>query len=417
MSSARNSLKPLFGDGVHPQDSIFNKLDLVGQFDSEVGMKPIQNLEYPLNVGTDEINHFVVFNVFSDAAARMESDSESSLDNAQSTINNYKASGGAAATGTVMATRVVPKTYGHFGTRIPGGGKTKVVATTLAYFGVFTLGAWISGLIGEASVKSPVGNQDESEALTAADKMQEDMIKFDDDAQYGGKQDMEQGRFTRFGKAFIRNQDTIAMYMPQKIQSLGVLEYEQQDLSVARNVVSNTTGFIKKLGITKVFQAVDTLAGVVGANPNIASAVTASMRMAENPRKQLNFREPVSRKFELNFNLSPRNEMESVRAYQIIQTFKKHAYPTLNRTWGHGTFYNFPAEFQLEYYTMQNGEPVENDWLNKIGRCALREVNVDYAAGGAFSTFDNGAPTHMNLSLTFEEMRLIDSELVEQQGY
>ena len=47
----------------------------------------------------------------------------------------------------------------------------------------------------------------------------------------------------------------------------------------------------------------------------------------------------------------------------------------------------------------------------------MREVNIDYAAGGAYSTFENGAPTHMNLSLTFEEMRLIDSELVEEQGY
>jgi len=261
------------------------------------------------------------------------------------------------------------------------------------------------------------GVNSSDEALQAAHKMQEDMVKFDEDAQFGGELDMEQGRFTRFGKAMIRNQDTIALYMPQKIQSLGVLEYEQQDLSVARNVVSDKAGFVKKLGITKVFQAVDTLAGIIGANTNIASAITASMRIAENPRKQLNFREPVSRKFELNFNLSPRNEMESVRAYQIIQTFKKHAYPKLNKTWGKGTFYNFPAEFQIEYYTMQNGEPVQNDWLNKIGRCALREVNVDYAAGGAFSTFENGAPTHMNLSLTFEEMRLIDSELVEEQGY
>jgi len=109
MASARDSLKPLFGDGVYPEDTIFTKLDLVSQFDSEAGMKPIKNLEYPLNVGTDEINHFVVFNVFSDAEARMMSEEEQQLQNAQSSVNNYTTAGGVVTTGTVMATRVVPK--------------------------------------------------------------------------------------------------------------------------------------------------------------------------------------------------------------------------------------------------------------------------------------------------------------------
>ena len=59
---------------------------------------------------------------------------------------------------------------------------------------------------------------------------------------------------------------------------------------------------------------------------------------------------------------------------------------------------------------------MQNDWINKIGRCALREINVDYASAGSFSTFENGAPTNMVLSLTFEEMSLLDSDLVEQ-GY
>jgi hypothetical protein len=59
---------------------------------------------------------------------------------------------------------------------------------------------------------------------------------------------------------------------------------------------------------------------------------------------------------------------------------------------------------------------MENDFLNKIGRCALREINVDYASSGSFSTFKNGAPTNMILSLTFEEMELLDSSMIEA-GY
>jgi len=152
-------------------------------------------------------------------------------------------------------------------------------------------------------------------------------------------------------------------------------------------------------------------------NTNIDTYLLAGARIAPNPRKQLLFREPISRKFEFNFNFSPRNIEESVRAYEIIKRFKKYAYPTLNKTHGQGAFYTFPAEFEIEYQTINEyGDTVQNDWINKIGRCALREINVDYASSGSFSTFENGAPTNMVLSLTFEEMSLLDSNLVEQ-GY
>ncbi|MBC8442900.1 MAG: hypothetical protein H8D80_01785 [Proteobacteria bacterium] len=407
MSSARDSLKPLFGDGVHPQDSIYGKLEMVDQMASEEGMYPIQNLEFPLNVGSDEVNHFVLFNIYSDIAARMETEEEAKLTSALSEINNYRTVSGVAVASTAALTKTGP----WISKKIPKvGGRTTAIITGTTIIGSYLLGDWIGAMIGNAAVGDSKGIQTRDEWLDEMNTVNENM-------EFGEAVDIAQGRFTRFGKAKIRNQDTIALYMPQKIQSLGVLEYEQQDLSIARNVVSDKGGLLKSLGITKITGGLDMIAGIVGTDTNIRPAVMGHMRIAKNPRKQLNFREPVSRKFELNFNLSPKNEMESVRAYQIIQTFKKHAYPRLERTWGNGTFYKFPAEFEVEYYTMQNGEPVENDWLNKIGRCALREVNVDYAAGGAFSTFENGAPTHMNLSLTFEEMRLIDGELVEQQGY
>jgi len=61
-------------------------------------------------------------------------------------------------------------------------------------------------------------------------------------------------------------------------------------------------------------------------------------------------------------------------------------------------------------------EIVENNWINRIGRCGLREINVDYASSGSFSTFPNGAPTNMTMSLTFEELSLLDQNHIEQ-GY
>ena len=58
----------------------------------------------------------------------------------------------------------------------------------------------------------------------------------------------------------------------------------------------------------------------------------------------------------------------------------------------------------------------QNLWMNKIARCALVEINVDYTAAGSVSTFYNGAPTHINMTLTFQEMELITQEFVDR-GY
>ena len=205
--------------------------------------------------------------------------------------------------------------------------------------------------------------------------------------------------------------------MPQKVQQLSLLDYEQQDMSFMQNLINDWQGLVAKGVLTKAASALDSLAAFVSMNTNLDSYLLAGARIAPNPRKQLMFREPISRKFEFNFNFSPRNEEESVRAYEIIKRFKKYAYPTLSTKYGKGAFYTFPAEFEIEYQTVNEfGDTVQNDWINKIGRCALREINVDYASSGSFSTFKNGAPTNMVLSLTFEEMSLLDSGLVEQ-GY
>ena len=411
-NTARDSLAPLFSNTASVQDSVFGKLDIPPAETDGLEGKPELKLEFPLNLGTNDLNHFVVFHIYGDLLANLETEDEGLLEDATAQVKQY-ATNGAIITGTsVLTTRTAPKFIQWISSFGKGGSNSRVIAlkgiASLIGAGLAAWGGWeIGELAGEASLST-----EEKDALISFQKWTEKTQEMT----ASEVKDNTQGRLTRFGKARARSTDTVALYMPQKIQSLSVLEYEQQDLSFAQNVFNDLQGQISKLGITKLTGSLDTVGAVVGGGLNTEAALLAEMRVVPNPRKQLMFREPISRKFELNFNFSPRNEMESVRAYQIIQTFKKHAYPKLNRTIGKGTFYTFPAEFEIEYYTMINGEPVLNDWLNKIGRCALREINVDYASSGSFSTFANGAPTNMIMSLTFEEMALLDSELIEE-GY
>jgi len=364
-------------------------------------------LEFPLTLGTEKHTHMIVFHIYNDIEAGVDGLGQQTITDAREAesqiFTGRMAGAGAGGVGGFLGARKLAKSgrLGRWGALVQG----------LGALGGAGLGGWLGGEGTEEFVISP----EQQEAFTSVANAEANIIN--QQAEHAEQVFEDTGRLARFGEATSKSKDTIALYMPQKIQQLSLLEYEQQDLSFVQNALNDWQGLAARTLITKAPSVVDSVAGLLGMNTNIDSAILAGARIAPNPRKQLLFREPISRKFEFTFNFSPRNEEESERAYQIIKRFKKHAYPTLNKTYAQGAFYNFPAEFEIEYQTINEwGEVVENDWINRIGRCALREINVDYASAGSYSTFKNGAPTNMMLSLTFEEMSLLDSDLVEK-GY
>ena len=364
-------------------------------------------LEYPISLGTEKHTHMIVFHIYSDIEAGVDGLDQQTITDAREAeskiFSGGLGGGGLGAAGGFLGSRALAKS-GRLGRY--GG-----IAQFLSTLG----GAWGGYEAGQAASEAFSLTENQSSALQSVADAEAGIVN---DFYEQSEQIFEDtGRIARFGEAKVKSKDTIALYMPQKIQQLSLMEYEQQDLSFVQNAINDWQGLAARSLITKAPQVVDSLAGLLGLNTNVDSAILAGARIAPNPRKQLLFREPISRKFEFSFNFSPKNEEESERVYEIIKRFKRHAYPTLNKTYAQGAFYNFPAEFEIEYQTVnESGEVVENDWINRIGRCALREINVDYSAAGSFSTFKNGAPTNMLVSLTFEEMSLLDADLVEQ-GY
>jgi len=375
-------------------------------------------LSYPntLETDNDEHTHFIVFHIYSEmdpSGNKIDGLTPEKLINHTRFENagwgGYAGGGALGLLGGGVGARYANKGMAQSNNAIVKNKGTR---------GIVSLGVWATTTYVGAKLGEWIGKQ-------AADDMREDhadveAVRERVDKEYKETADAEfksTGRLMRFGEARYKQKETIALYMPQKIQSLSLLEYESNDMSFMQNLINDKIAGLETMLVQQGSKIVDTVAGFLNMNTNFDSYLMASARIAQNPRKQLMFREPISRKFEFQFNFSPRNEDESVRAYDIIKMFKKHAYPVLNRTYGTGAFYTFPAEFEIEYQTINaQGQPVTNDWLNKIGRCALREINVDYASSGSFSTFENGAPTNMVLSLTFEEMALLDSGMIDR-GY
>ena len=385
--------------------------DSAGNYMSQMGGGLLSHgspdrLEFPSTLGTEKHSHLNVFHIYTGFEAGFGDMTQEDMINA---TDGLKSLGGGQVWGGV------------------GGGAAGLAAGSRLAKGIPSRWRFLLPILGLAG--GGYGGMQAGEAIafenlpdvqqTALTKLEANKKLLTEQWAQANAQSIENtGRTLRFGEALNKSKQTIALYMPQKIQALSLLDYEQQDMSFMQNLMNTWTGLAARTVLTKAPGGGDNVAGFLGMNTNIDSYLLAGARIAPNPRKQLLFREPISRKFEFNFNFSPRNEEESVRAYEIIKRFKKNAYPTLNQKYGSGAFYNFPAEFEIEYQTVnQFGDIVENDWINRIGRCALREINVDYASSGSFSTFEStGAPTNMVMSLTFEEMALLDANHIED-GY
>jgi len=92
----------------------------------------------------------------------------------------------------------------------------------------------------------------------------------------------------------------------------------------------------------------------------------------------------------------------------IIRSFKYHMHPEFKDTTGF--LYIYPSEFDIVYYKGTQ----ENLNIHRHTSCVLTEMNVNYTPNGIFSTFANGMPTQINITLTFKELMLLSKELIEK---
>jgi len=92
----------------------------------------------------------------------------------------------------------------------------------------------------------------------------------------------------------------------------------------------------------------------------------------------------------------------------IIREFKYHMHPEFKDA--NQFLYIYPSEFDIFYY--QGAQ--ENLNIHKHTSCVLTEMNLNYTPNGNFTTFDNGMPTQINMTLTFRELALLSKETVKE---
>lgn len=233
-----------------------------------------------------------------------------------------------------------------------------------------------------------------------------------------------------------RIDNVISLYMPDNLNFDLQTHYEDTDLSASSIAFFGQLGesayeTAKKAylegGVRNLLsgQAKNLLAAVnktglgdkLGDNKELTSTLLQSQGVAINPQVQLLFTSIALREYQFDFMFSPKTPQESQTVNKIIQSFRFHAAPEVggpsDTSQGATTslFFVIPSTFNIQFLF----EGKENPYVNKVGESVLQSVSVDYAPNG-WSTFFDGSPTQIKMSLHFKEINILDKSRI-LQGY
>jgi len=267
---------------------------------------------------------------------------------------------------------------------------------------------------------------------------------FSYEPQFGTQQFGFAQETTGFTTANKRVNKTICLYMPTSLKTSYGVEYNEEDFSalvdvvgkvkVTAQTVSNlikgapqnesTAALLRGVSDTAARQA------LAGANKQLSALATplsggedlkldkaynALSRQVINPFIINMYKSTKRRGFDFTFRFLPRSRQELISVYNIITTLKKYALPKRAADKA-GRLIEYPAEFKIRFY--HNG--IENQFLPKIARCALKDVALTFG-DEPFTTFApmgnfGAAPTKIDMTLSFEELEILTQDRVDQ-GY
>ena len=152
-----------------------------------------------------------------------------------------------------------------------------------------------------------------------------------------------------------------------------------------------------------------TAVGALGGNVSANQFISRATGQVFNPNLELLFDGVGLRNFQFNFDFFPRDKKEAEEVILIIRTLKKRMSANRNASGNasvKGVFISAPHIFQLTYMKGGKKHPVLNSFLPM----ALVDLQINYTGSNTYSTFWDGTPTHMQMSLAFKELNPIYAE-------
>ena len=213
-----------------------------------------------------------------------------------------------------------------------------------------------------------------------------------------------------------RLKDVITLHMQERPSVTYGINYQDKDMGILGGFLGADTAASESLDTSRTNGLMMGLALQVAKLPSIlpglgspSDIVQLGAKVKTNPFREVFFEGIDYRKFNFKYKFMPKSENEVLAVYNIINKFKEHMHPEIAAG---GSFFLYPSEFEIAYYYNNK----ENGYFNKIATCALTDMAVEYG-GEQFSTFANGAPSEINLTLSFRELELITKETIKSRGY
>ena len=210
----------------------------------------------------------------------------------------------------------------------------------------------------------------------------------------------------------------INLPIPQNVGDNNQINWDSDTLNplqalganLALTGMTNPGALFAKMKDIKGFGSIDDnlrnaiLSKLAGSAVGADSLMTRATGQILNPNMEVLFNGPNIRSFPFQFTFAPRSMSEAQQVKQIIRTIKKHSAPKGDS--GNGFFIKSPDVFILTY--KKGGSP--HPFLNVFKPMALESISMNYTAGNTYSTFHDGTPTIMQMTLQMQELNPVYSE-------
>jgi len=226
----------------------------------------------------------------------------------------------------------------------------------------------------------------------------------------------------------------IILYMPEDIQTetsgrwsgagFGPLitGLARTGAQLAAGEAPNIEGMLSNIpdGLTrgKYKLILDGINKAMGASLTENQLLTGSTGAIINPNVEMMYEAPDIRNFSLRFKMSPRDGGEAQKIRKICNTFRKASLPSIKTGDGKiagaspGFFLKVPKICQVSF--MQGGSP--HPYITQYKPCAITRVSVNFTPDGTYATYGDGSPVATELTLSFQELKLIYNEEVDING-
>ena len=154
--------------------------------------------------------------------------------------------------------------------------------------------------------------------------------------------------------------------------------------------------------------------GALGSNVSPQSVISRSTGQILNNNLELLFKGVNLRSFPYRITFSPRGPTEANVVKQIIRRLKASMEPKAGEFNGsaQGIFIKSPDVFQLRFLKDDTDHP----FLHAFKLCALTGMSVNYTNAGTYTSYEDGTPVNIRMSLTFKELNPIYHEDYQTEG-